>query len=160
MNSITMMQFRNAEDSQKLAALYPRLAELRRQMKGYQNWMIANANDAAVIAKLRPKVKDTEAEIADVEKQIRAIKEWKRPTLEQLRRVDQLWTLAYQFSLQTIEAQVALQKAEREERPLAAAEARKRLAEAQAEYPRALSQVRKAIETLGLDPTPMCGEAA
>lgn len=159
MNATIMMQFRTSEDSQKLAALTPGLGELRREMKGLERWMITNATEPDVVAKVRAKMKQTEAAIADVEKQIRTIKEWKRPTHEQLRNIDQLDRELYGITLAAVQARSALQLAESQERPNAAAEARKRLADAEAQYPKALSNLRKAIEKLGLDPTPMCGEA-
>jgi hypothetical protein len=159
MDIVTVMQFRTAADSQKIAALTPRLGELRREMKGYETWMIANANDADVVAKIRAKMKRTEAEIADVEKQIRTIKEWKRPTYEQLRKINQLQSNLLGFEITRTFAESAMKKAEYEERPKAAAEARKQFAEAQAECPKAMRELRKAIEKLGLDPTPLCGEA-
>ena len=95
MDATIMMQFRTAEDSQKLAVLFPRLGELKRVMRGYENWIIANAGQPDVVAKIRAKMKQTEAEIADVEKQIRVIKEWKRPTWDQLRKIDQLQSVVY-----------------------------------------------------------------
>jgi hypothetical protein len=151
---------RRTADSFKIAALQTRRAELWRGLRWQQEKELpASANDANVVTQVRAKIAQAEAEIADIEKQIATIREWKVPERERLLAVQQLEFAHYSAASAVGFHEGDAIRAEYQERPKAAAEARKQQAEAQAEWEKTRIKLRKAIENLGLDPTPMCGTA-
>lgn len=155
MDITILVDRKKTANRQKLTELQTRRAELR--------FVIANnERSIAVSLKINPhhpnvplyrsRVKQAEAELAEVEKQITAIKEYKYPTLEQLRWVDQLHRKVISIEWGISLAERAAFMSDAIERPKAAAAARQRKAEIEAGKPKAREELSAALVKVGFAP--------
>jgi len=102
--------------------------------------------------KLRTNIKHAEGELAEVEKQIKALKEYRYPTEEQKERITGLVTKTSGAQINVVYADSEAKKAEHDERPKAAADARRRKLEAEGEYAQARKELNAALVKLGFAP--------
>jgi hypothetical protein len=131
---------RKTENSQKLAKLNIRRAELKRDLI---------VNDPGIRALLRTQLEQATSELAEVEKQIAAIKQWEQPPLEKVQKLEQLQTRINAAQICRHAAMSNIEFAERNERPRALAEARAQLAEAEKDYARARKELDAALVKVG-----------
>lgn len=157
MNVAHLVEQKRTRDTQHLTRSVPRADQLRRDLDDYRKNIVINAHDPYTVAQIRNRIEQAEAELAEIEQRIKTIREFRYPTAEQIDRLNGLFTKMCHASASAGVAQGEAEIAEHNERPMAAAEARKRQAEYQAEFVDANRELRRVLEKFGLDPTPLCG---
>jgi len=157
MNVARLVANKKTENAQNLAKWRPRVRQLRRDLEDYRRNILTNGHDPYTVEKIQKRIEQAEAEVAELERRIKAINAFAQPTQHQVDLLEGLYTKAYCESLNAGVAESEAQIAEHNERPKAAADARKRQAEHAAEFVKANGQLRKALEKVGLDPTTLCG---